>query len=109
MPNRTEASSDRARRFALWFDPELFLYGLVGLVAMALGARALAQWVAASWSNGQRLLPSLVIIVVAACMGAVLMALRSRKRWFYLATALSVLGAVIFLLASLGFDMTTIP
>jgi hypothetical protein len=88
-----------------WFDPELFLYALVGILVIAIGARALGYWVVDSWAAGRRLVPSAIVAVAMGCVGAALVALRSHKRWLYVGVALAVVGAVCFLLASLGFEL----
>jgi sugar phosphate permease len=94
-----------ARRFALWFDPEMVAYALAGLLVAGLGTRALAGWVARSWVEGQRTAPAVVLSLVVAAAVSSLFVLRRRKRWLYLGVLLVAVGFVSFLLASAGFTL----
>jgi hypothetical protein len=100
--SRTDQS---ARRFALWFDPEVVAYALVGVLVIGLGARALAGWVARSWVEGQRTASAVVLSLVVASAISSLFVLRRRKRWLYLGFLLVAVGFVSFLLASVGFTL----
>jgi hypothetical protein len=99
---RTEQST---RRFAAWFDPEMVVYALFGLLVVGLGARALAAWAATSWGGGERVLPALVLVTTVVALASGLFLLRRRKRFLYLAVALVAVGFVSFLLASAGFSL----
>jgi uncharacterized membrane protein len=99
---RTEQS---ARRFAAWFDPEMVVYALFGLLVVGLGARALAAWAATSWAAGERVLPAVVLASTVVALVSVLFLLRQRKRFLYLALALVAVGSVSFLLASAGLSL----
>jgi hypothetical protein len=98
-------SEQSARRTWSWFDPEMLAYALVGLLVVGLGARALASWVGVSWANGQRVLPTAVLCLVAATVGAFLFALRRRKGLLYLGLVLVAVGSVSYLLASAGVTL----
>ena len=100
--SRTDQS---ARRLALWFDPEAIAYALVGLLVVALAARALAGWVARSWVEGQRTAPAAVLALVVVTAASALFVLRRRKRWLFLGLMLVAVGFVSFLLASAGFTL----
>jgi sugar phosphate permease len=100
--SRTDQS---ARRLALWFDPEMAAYALVGLLVVGLSARALAGWVGRSWVDGQRTAPAVVLALVVAAAASSLFVLRCRKRWLYLGLVLVAVGFVSFLLTSAGFTL----
>jgi len=94
-----------ARPLATWFDPESLLYGLVGLLVVVLGARQLASWIANTWAAGHRALATCALGSLVIIAGALLFAVRHRKRWLILGTVLVAVGFVSYLLASLGFTL----
>ena len=85
-----------------WFDLELILYAIAGLVVIGLGVRAFADWVADEWIAGRRLLPTLTVGGAAALIATFLTVLRHRKRWLYLSAALTIIAIVTFILAAAG-------
>jgi len=88
-----------------WFDLEFILYGIAGLVAISLGVRALAHWTMVEWAAGGRLLPSLALAGVSTAAVTLLIAVRSRKRWFYLGAAFTIIAVVTFLLVTAGISI----
>jgi hypothetical protein len=88
-----------------WLDPEAIAYALVGLVAVVFGARALARWVIAEWTNGGRAVPIVAVSGCALAVLALLFSLRSRKRFLYLGIALSIVGGICFVMASFGVQL----
>jgi hypothetical protein len=98
--------SDCQNRFDYsWLDLEFVLYGIVGLVLVALGARALAHWVMSEWAAGARALPGLVLFAVGTKAVALLLVVRSRKRWFYLGAAFAAIALITLLLATVGVSI----
>jgi hypothetical protein len=89
-----------------WFDPELMLYAIVGLVVIGLGVRSLAHWSMSEWASGARLLPVLILMAASAAVTSLLVALRPHKRWWYLGVGLTIIGVITFVLVTAGH---TIP
>jgi hypothetical protein len=101
-----DSHSDRRTGFDYsWIDPEFVLYGIVGLVAIGLGARALAHWTMNAWAAGSRMVPSVVVAGAGIVTVALLMVVRSRKRWWYLGAAFSFIAVVTFLLVVAGVSI----
>jgi len=98
--------SDRQTGFDYsWIDPEFVLYGIVGLVVIGLGARALAHWTMSEWAAGSRVLPGIALVGVGTVSVALLFVVRSRKRWLYLGTAFTIIAVATFLLATAGLSI----
>ena len=98
--------SDRRTGFDYtWIDPEFVLYGIVGLVVIGLGARALAHWTMGEWAAGSRVLPFIALVGVGTVSGALLLVVRSRKRWLYLGAAFTIIAVATFLLVTAGLSI----
>jgi hypothetical protein len=98
--------SDRQTSFDYsWLDLEFILYGIVGLVVIGLGARALARWVMSEWAAGNRALPGITLLAVGIASVALLFVVRSHKRWLYLGAAFTTIAVATFLLATAGLSI----
>jgi hypothetical protein len=100
--SRTDQST---RNSAFWFDPEFVLYALFGLLVVGLGANTLARWAFASWARGERMLPAVTFIAIAAAIAAILVILRTRGRLLYIGLALALVGILSIALASAGYSV----
>jgi hypothetical protein len=97
---------DRQTRFGYsWLDLEFILYGIVGLVVIGLGARALAHWAMSEWAAGSRVLPGVALAGVGSAFLALLFVVRSHKRWLYLGAAFTIIALATFLLAAAGLSI----
>jgi hypothetical protein len=99
-PDRRQTGFDYS-----WIDPEFVLYGIVGLVVIGLGARALAHWTVSEWAAGSRVLPGFAVIGVGIAFVALLFVVRSYKRWLYLGGAFAIIALATFLLAAAGLSI----
>ena len=98
--------SDRQTGFDYsWIDPEFVFYGIVGLVVIGLGARALAHWTMSEWAAGSRVLPGIALVGVGAVFAALLFVVRSRQRWLYLGAAFAIIAVATFLLVAAGLSI----
>jgi hypothetical protein len=88
-----------------WFDPEFILYGIVGLVVIGLGARALAHWAMSKWGAGSQVLPGVVLVGVVAAFAALLFVVRSHKRWLYLSTGFAIIALATALITTAGLSI----
>ena len=95
--------SDRQTRFDYsWLDVEFILYGIVGLLVIGLGARALAHWAMNQWAAGNLVLPGVCLVGVSAAFVAFLLIVRSHKRWLYLGTAFAIIALATGVLVTAG-------